>query len=195
MRGICHRLPTNSGLISSRGSLTVAQSTHPSARSGRCLSSLNRGSEDQPFLSELPSRSEGSFTDERGTSQSHADLIAWCTSAPTAREYGILFTVVRFTSPQNSGLTGGLATTSGFEIEYFEAEAEAARDRGQHPIIDESALILIGAPAQAAMSRLRLNPRDVCSDRVSAPLADREGGHTILPQNSEWRSRSCARDI
>jgi len=97
------------------------------------LSSLNRGSEDQPFLSELPSRSEGSFTDERGTSQSHADLIAWCISAPTAREFGILFTVVRFTSRQNSGLTGGLATTSGSKIEYFKAEAEAARDHGQAP--------------------------------------------------------------
>ena len=91
-------------------------------------------------MSELPSRSEAGFTDERRTSRSHADLIAWCTSAPTAREYGILFTVVRVTSRQNSGLTGGLATTSGFEIEYFEAEAKAARDHGRHPIISSALL-------------------------------------------------------
>jgi hypothetical protein len=44
------------------------------------------------------------------------DLIASWTSAPTAREYGLPLTVVRLTSRQNSGLTSGLATTSGFDI-------------------------------------------------------------------------------
>ena len=39
--------------------------------------------------------------------------------ALTALEYGFPFTVVGLTSRQNSGLTSGFATTSGFEIEYF----------------------------------------------------------------------------
>ena len=52
------------------------------------------------------------------------------------REYGLPFTVVRRTSRQNSGLTSGRATTSGFEIEYSEeAETEATCDHGQHPIV------------------------------------------------------------
>jgi hypothetical protein len=36
----------------------------------------------------------------RGASPSHADLIASWTSAPTAREYGPPFTVVRLTAPK-----------------------------------------------------------------------------------------------
>jgi hypothetical protein len=40
-------------------------------------------------------------------------------SALTAREYSLAFTVLKLTSRQNSALTSRFAMTSGLEIEYF----------------------------------------------------------------------------